>query len=70
MALPCVFTRQGSEKDCRSLIYIRQRGFPVSARLYTDQGINAQALLGHKTADMTAVYRDTRGAEWVEVEAL
>lgn len=40
----------------------------LSARLYTEQGINAQALLGHKSADMTAIYRDTRGAEWVEVK--
>lgn len=40
----------------------------LSARLYADQGINAQALLGHKSADMTAIYRDTRGAEWIEVK--
>lgn len=40
----------------------------LSARLYSEQGINAQALLGHKSADMTAIYRDTRGAEWVEVK--
>ena len=40
----------------------------LSARLYAEQGINAQALLGHKSADMTAVYRDTRGAEWIEVK--
>ena len=40
----------------------------LSARLYADQGINAQALLGHKSADMTAIYRDTRGAEWTEAK--
>lgn len=40
----------------------------LAARLYHEQGIDAQALLGHKTADMTAVYRDPRGAEWVEVK--
>lgn len=40
----------------------------LSARLYIEQGINAQALLGHKSADMTAIYRDTRGAEWLEVK--
>lgn len=40
----------------------------LSARLYSDQGINAQVLLGHKSADMTAIYRDTRGAEWTEVK--
>jgi len=39
----------------------------LSLRLYHDQGINAQALAGHKSADMTAVYRDVRGDEWVRV---
>ncbi len=39
----------------------------LSARLYDEQGVNAQALLGHKSADMTSLYRDVRGAEWVEV---
>lgn len=41
----------------------------LSARLYAEQGVDAQALLGHKSADMTAIYRDTRGAEWIEVKA-
>ncbi|MCW2242755.1 phage integrase Arm DNA-binding domain-containing protein [Azospirillum canadense] len=40
----------------------------LAARLYHDQGINAQALLGHKSPDMTALYRDSRGAEWTEVK--
>lgn len=40
----------------------------LSARLYDEQGIDAQALLGHKSPDMTAVYRDVRGAEWIEVK--
>lgn len=40
----------------------------LAARLYNEQGIDAQVLLGHKSADMTAVYRDTRGAEWTEVK--
>lgn len=40
----------------------------LAARLYADQGTDAQALLGHKSADMTAVYRDVRGAEWIEVK--
>lgn len=42
----------------------------LAARLYTDQyGAEfAQAILGHKSASMTAMYRDTRGAEWVEVK--
>jgi|AGTN01.1.fsa_nt_gi Bacteriophage lambda integrase, N-terminal domain./Phage integrase family. len=39
----------------------------LAARLYTEQGTDAQALLGHKSPDMTAVYRDVRGAEWIEV---
>ncbi|ARJ67816.1 hypothetical protein WV31_20265 [Magnetospirillum sp. ME-1] len=40
----------------------------LAARLYTEQGINAQALLGHKSADMTSIYRDVRGSEWIEVQ--
>lgn len=42
----------------------------LSARLYTDQyGKDfAQAILGHKSASMTELYRDTRGAEWTEVK--
>jgi len=39
----------------------------LSLRLYHDQGVNAQALAGHKSADMTSVYRDVRGDEWVKV---
>ncbi len=39
----------------------------LAARLYTEQGTDAQALLGHKSPDMTAIYRDVRGAEWIEV---
>lgn len=42
----------------------------LAARLYHEQGINAQALLGHKSPEMTALYRDARGAEWVEVKTL
>lgn len=33
----------------------------LSARLYTEQGIDVQTLLGHKNAEMTAVYQDDRG---------
>lgn len=42
----------------------------LAARLYTAQhGPDfAQALLGHKSASTTDMYRDTRGAEWVEVK--
>lgn len=43
--------------ECRSL----------AARLYAAEGIDPQALLGHARAEMTAVYRDVRGAEWTEV---
>lgn len=42
----------------------------LAARLYGDQcgpGF-AQAILGHKTAQMTALYRDSRGREWAEVK--
>nr|WP_275667822.1 hypothetical protein [Paramagnetospirillum kuznetsovii] len=41
----------------------------MSARLYAEQGIDAQVLLGHKSPDMTALYRDVRGAEWISVPA-
>lgn len=41
----------------------------LAARLYGDQGVNAQALLGHKDARTTAIYTDVRGAEWIEVKA-
>ncbi|WP_082012181.1 tyrosine-type recombinase/integrase [Burkholderia sp. A9] len=42
----------------------------LAARLYTEQyGAEcAQALLGHKSAEMTALYRDSRGREWMEVK--
>lgn len=41
----------------------------LAARLYTDERSKefAQVLLGHKSAEMTALYRDVRGAEWVKV---
>jgi len=39
----------------------------LSERLYSEQGINTQHLLGHKSAKMTAVYHDVRGAEWLEI---
>lgn len=42
----------------------------LAARLYSDQyGKDfAQALLGHKSAAMTAVYRDSRGQGWTEIK--
>lgn len=42
----------------------------LAARLYADQyGQDfAQAILGHKSASMTEMYRDTRGAEWTEIK--
>lgn len=40
----------------------------LSERLYRDQGINTQALLGHRHARMTEVYHDPRGAEWSTVK--
>lgn len=39
----------------------------LGARLYVQQGYDPQALLGHKDAKTTAIYRDNRGAEWVTV---
>jgi integrase len=42
----------------------------LSARLYADAyGEDfAQALMGHKSGKMTALYRDSRGQEWTEVK--
>lgn len=40
----------------------------LSERLYRDQGINTQSLLGHRHARMTEVYNDPRGAEWGTVK--
>ena len=44
----------------------------LAARLYADQHSPdfAQSIRGHKSADMTAVYRDVRGAAWVEVKVV
>ena len=36
----------------------------LSERLYREQGINTQKLLGHKTQNMTDRYHDDRGKEW------
>lgn len=42
----------------------------LAARLYTEEyGAEfAQALLGHKSLTMTALYRDVRGREWTEIK--
>jgi len=42
----------------------------LSARLYTDArgGEFAQHLLGHKSAEMTARYQDSRGSEWDDIQ--
>lgn len=40
----------------------------LSERLYRDQGVDTQTLLGHSDARMTAVYHDARGAEWSMVK--
>jgi integrase len=42
----------------------------LAARLYAEQHGKefAQALLGHKSAEMTALYRDSRGLEWTEIK--
>lgn len=39
----------------------------LAARLHAAEGRNAQALLGHKSAKMTDLYKDSRGAEWIDV---
>ena len=39
----------------------------LAARLHELEGRDAQKLLGHRSAAMTDVYRDSRGAEWIDV---
>jgi integrase len=39
----------------------------LSARLHAAEGRDPQKLLGHRTAAMTDVYRDSRGTEWIDV---
>jgi len=39
----------------------------LSGRLYADQGVDAQSLLGHKDAQTTALYLDDKGEEWISV---
>lgn len=41
----------------------------LSERLYKAQGIDTQALLGHRHARMTEIYNDPRQAEWTTVSA-
>ena len=40
----------------------------LAERLYSEQGIDTQTLLGHKDPRMTSTYHDARGAEWLEVK--
>ncbi|MEQ7920197.1 phage integrase Arm DNA-binding domain-containing protein [Xanthomonas sp. WHRI 1810A] len=39
----------------------------LAARLHAAEGRDPQKLLGHRTAAMTDLYRDSRGTEWIEV---
>lgn len=39
----------------------------LAARLHAVEGRDPQALLGHRHAKMTDLYRDSRGAEWIDV---
>lgn len=39
----------------------------LAERLYRDQGLDTQRLLGHKSSKMTDLYHDSRGAEWLEI---
>lgn len=42
----------------------------LAERLYEAQGnVNTQSLLGHKNKRTTAIYHDSRGADWIEVKA-
>ena len=39
----------------------------LSERLYRDQGLDTQKLLGNKSRKMTDKYNDNRGKDWVIV---
>lgn len=39
----------------------------LAARLHAAEGRDPQMLLGHRSAKMTDLYRDSRGAEWIDV---
>lgn len=39
----------------------------LAARLHAEEGRDPQRLLGHRTAKMTDLYKDSRGAEWIDV---
>ncbi|MCD4531481.1 MULTISPECIES: hypothetical protein [Pseudomonas] len=39
----------------------------LAARLHEAEGRDAQKLLGHRSASMTDLNRDSRGAEWIDV---
>jgi integrase len=41
----------------------------LGIRLYKAESYNPQDLAGHKQASTTDLYRDSRGAEWIEVRA-
>lgn len=40
----------------------------LAERLYKEQGIDTQKLLGHKSAKQTDVYNDDRGKDWMSVK--
>lgn len=54
-------------KQPPSLHEIRSLSIRLYAEAYGPEF--AQAIAGHKDASMTAVYRDVRGAEWVQIKA-
>jgi integrase len=39
----------------------------LAARLHAAEGRDAQKLLGHRTAAMTEMYKDSRGTDWIDV---
>jgi integrase len=40
----------------------------LAERLYAEQGVNTQELLGHKNPQTTRLYHDSRGAEWIDIK--
>lgn len=40
----------------------------LAERLYDDQGVNTQSLLGHRSPQQTAKYHDDRGKDWSYIQ--
>ena len=56
------------KKDGTAPSFHEQRS--LAERLFREQGIDTQTLLGHSSKTMTDQYNDTRGKEWKKLAVL